>query len=209
MDPAPVPLLRPHWHSAFSLIEVTIACGIAAFALVGVFGVLPIALSASRQSIDEGRAAAIANTLFTAMRDVSTSSFAKPAFTNVYYLDAQFDPVTGKPILDAAGTLNLATLGPSTNGIKSTNPTVCYAKFLATPNDSPITDDALGSQRRFGLTSMPPTGGADYTVSMYFDNQPPGMLTPGRANRIEIVVSPVARPKDQFRYVSTVSYRFH
>lgn len=195
-------------RGGFSLVEVTLAVGIVAFALTSLLGALPLALSSVRQSVDEGRAATIANTLFAALRDGSFSSTVQPAFTHVYYLDVQFDNATGKPLPAPDGTLNLATLGTAAAG-QPPAATKCYAKFLAGATDPAVVADPLGSQRRLCLTSDQPLGGADYAVSIYFDNQPAGMLVMGQANRVEIVVSPLSQIKDQYRFVSTVCYRLN
>ncbi len=52
---------------AFSLIEVTITLGVMAFALVGLLGLLPLALEQSRLSIDETRSAHLARMVGTTL----------------------------------------------------------------------------------------------------------------------------------------------
>lgn len=49
-----------HSTGAFSLIEVAIALGVAAFALVAILGVIPIGLNSNKASIEQTAAAALA-----------------------------------------------------------------------------------------------------------------------------------------------------
>lgn len=55
---------RGQRNRAFSLIEVTTTLGVIAFALVGLIGVLPMALQYTRTSVDETRAAQLARAVF-------------------------------------------------------------------------------------------------------------------------------------------------
>ena len=178
---------------AFSLVEVTLALGIVTFALVGVVGVLPVAMNGSRQSFDKNRAAAIAETLFT--------SFRSQPFDRVCYYDDQFDS-KGVPKSDAANALNLNTT--TTSSVAT-----LYATFL---DVSTSTDDAFGSQRHLCFTTTSFGGGAAYLVTMHFNTQPAGMAVlpataPVQANLIELTISPVGRPRDQYRFVSLVANR--
>lgn len=50
----------PRHHSAFSLVEVTLALGVAAFALVAIFGLLPVGLNSNLASINQTAAASLA-----------------------------------------------------------------------------------------------------------------------------------------------------
>ncbi len=52
---------------AFSLIEVVLALGIIAFALVAILGMIPVALESNRASIDETRATEIAGQVFATL----------------------------------------------------------------------------------------------------------------------------------------------
>ncbi len=54
--------------SGFSLVEVMIAIGIVAFAVVGILTAFPVGIEAARDSRDENTAAMIADSVFTAMR---------------------------------------------------------------------------------------------------------------------------------------------
>ncbi len=205
-------------QAGFSLVEVTLAVGIMAFSLVGILGVLPLALDSGRQGFNQARASAVANTLFTSLR-------SQP-FNDVHYLDEQFDS-TGAPITGAPGTLDLNNLGvmavtPGATANATPSGTVkFYAKFLDVPTDLGLQEDTLGSQRRLCLTRDQPMVGADYLVTMYFNNQPEGTIVPsaaagrvGQANRVTLVVTTASRDtgapaRDPFRFVTTVANRLN
>ncbi len=184
--------------AAFSLVEITLALGIVTFALVGVIGVLPLAMTSSRQSFDRNRAAAIAGTLYT--------SFRSQSFDKVCYYDLQFDP-NGKPQSNASNTLNLNTLTTASSAVKF------YATFLDVATPAADVSDTFGSQRRLCFTTGTSGGGADYLVTMRFNNQPDGMTivpsttVPAQANQVELNVSPISRPTDQYRFISIIANR--
>lgn len=60
---------------AFSLIEVVLAIGIIAISLVGILGVFPTGLSSTRISVDDTRAAALANAVFATI-EAQTTTFS-------------------------------------------------------------------------------------------------------------------------------------
>ena len=212
---APPSRLRRQRRGAFSLVEVTLALGIVTFGLVSVVGVLPTALASGRQSFDQNRAAAIANTLF--------ASFRSQPFNKECYVDAQFndDGTTRSGQGPAPIDFNLPT--PITG-----NSAAFYAKFLGLATDtvnqatgsSDPKPDNFGTQRRLAFSVSQPPGGADYAVALNFydqtiqngttvpaSNEPDGMVTTGQACRVEIVIHAVSRPTDQYRFVSTVANR--
>jgi len=57
-----------HLQPAFSLIEVVLAIGIIAFAIVGIIGLMPVALKTSQVSQRETRATFIAQSIFNDLR---------------------------------------------------------------------------------------------------------------------------------------------
>ena len=199
MSRHPTPFSSRRAAAGFSLIEVTLALGIVTFALVGVIGVLPVAMASSRQSIDKNRAAAIAGTLFT--------SFRSQPFQEVAYLDAQYS--NGKPDFSASGLLNLNAL-PSNQA----PPSPFYATFLDVSTlGGDVRGDDFGKQRRLCFTAGGSGGGADYLVTMRFNNHPDGMAItpsatiPAQANQVELVIAPVGRPADQYRFISLIANR--
>ena len=208
---APAPSLsRRLRRGAFSLVEVTLALGIVTFALVGVIGVLPTAMSSGRQGFDQNRAAAIANTLFT--------SFRSQSFNNVCYLDSQFQD---DGITTVAGSgLDLNSL--NTTSAPANDPQPFYVSF----NDVALANtgtDSFGEQRHLSFTQTAPANGTRYLVTLHFNNQPPGMpIVPptaaptgmpasggpqAEANQIEIVISPLAQPTTKYDFISTIANR--
>jgi uncharacterized protein (TIGR02598 family) len=82
--PSGTPAVRPLDRSprGFSLIEVTIALGIFAFALIALFGLLPTGLTTFRSSIDRSVASQIAQNIISEARQTefsSLSTLATPA----------------------------------------------------------------------------------------------------------------------------------
>lgn len=64
--------------SGFSLVEVMLAVGIVAFAVVGVLTAFPVGIEAARDSRDETTAALIADDIFTRMRSQPFSKVMVP-----------------------------------------------------------------------------------------------------------------------------------
>lgn len=207
-------------RAGFSLVEVTLAVGIMAFSLVGVLGVLPLAMNSGRQSFNQARASAVANTIFASIRN--------QPFSDVHYLDSQFDATTGQPITGASDTLDLNILGAAAgnNNVTSSAPNMdsrkFYAKFPDVPGSASDDPSTATTARHIAFTSAQPPGGADYQVTMYFNNQPDGTIVPsntaagrvGQANCIVLVVSSAVSDgsntlRDPYRFVTTVANRMN
>lgn len=60
---------RLRTHSGFSLIEVVLALGLTSFALIGILGMFPLALSTAEDAVIETRVALIAQNIFSDLRD--------------------------------------------------------------------------------------------------------------------------------------------
>ncbi|MFZ4776236.1 MAG: type IV pilus modification PilV family protein [Terrimicrobiaceae bacterium] len=58
-------------HNAFSLIEIVLALGVIAFALVGIMGLFPVAMKSAQESQRETRATLIAQQIFSDLRVLS------------------------------------------------------------------------------------------------------------------------------------------
>jgi len=67
-------------HGGFSLIEVTIALGIIAFALVAVVGLLPAGLNSQKQGSQQGRAAQVLNQVARSVQGVRMDTNATLRF---------------------------------------------------------------------------------------------------------------------------------
>ena len=214
----PFRLASARLAAGFSLVEITLALGIVAFGLVGIVGVLPIAMTSSRQSFDKNRAVAIADTLF--------ASFRSQPFNKVGYYDDQFDNNgTLKSTVSDALDLNAQKASSSTVNF--------YATFLDVSAPADNSTDTFGTQRRLRFSSAQPTsGGGYYLVQMNFNNTPDGTeitspqavasngqpTVPAQANRIELIIWPNTRPqdvtdqsaakrKDQYHFVSVIANR--
>lgn len=85
-----------HTFAAFSLVEVTLAMGIVAFALLAILGLLPVGLKSAQDSNEQARATDILNLAATAVQGqyylgtTGTPSASNYSFAN--YLSDQ-DPV--------------------------------------------------------------------------------------------------------------------
>jgi uncharacterized protein (TIGR02598 family) len=90
-------------RSGFSLIEVTLALGIMAFAAVAIMGLLPIGLTASQRSTSTTAAARLAAEVQSELQQVGLSSFA----TNTTAFDAD-----GRLVRDMNGATVPGTTTP-------------------------------------------------------------------------------------------------
>lgn len=70
------------WQKGFSLVEVVLALGIVAFALMAVLGMFPVALGAAKESTSETHAAMIAQMVFGEIRAVPPSAAFFPSGSN-------------------------------------------------------------------------------------------------------------------------------
>lgn len=71
-------------HGAFSLVEVTLSIGIIGFALLAIFALIPVGLTAGRDSIDATRSSLIAQDLKIRAQVAATSAvFAAGTDTNL------------------------------------------------------------------------------------------------------------------------------
>lgn len=71
--------MNQHRLAAFSLVEVTMALGIAAFCLVALLGLVPVGLNSNRNAVQQTAAASIAASVITDIRNqVAISALAPP-----------------------------------------------------------------------------------------------------------------------------------
>lgn len=130
--------------SGFSLIEVVLALGVIAFALVGIMGLFPVAMKSAQESQRETRAAQIARQIFDDLQSLpgtNTALVRGMSITNVA------DRITGINL--ANGSTNILGYDDQGNGLTANIPAsqfddpiggtnISYvAKVEILPNSSP------------------------------------------------------------------------
>jgi uncharacterized protein (TIGR02598 family) len=65
---------------AFSLVEVTLALGIASFALIGIFGLLPVGITSNQTSLEQTAAASLARAIVADLRCTPLTSGTSATF---------------------------------------------------------------------------------------------------------------------------------
>lgn len=85
--------------AAFSLVEITLALGVAAFALTAIVGLLSLTLKSSKSALDDTLVAEMSRDLVNTLR--------KQDFTNISMATNVFFDISGKRInsLDSAGLI--------------------------------------------------------------------------------------------------------
>lgn len=106
-------------HQAFSLVEVTLALGVAGFCLTTLFGLLPVGLNSNQNAVEQTTAAGIADSVLADIRATpvnSTTTPLSPRFgfslplpgsvtsmtPQTLFLRADGSPSIGKKVGDAA-----------------------------------------------------------------------------------------------------------
>lgn len=69
----------------FSLVEVVLAIGVVAFAVLTVFGLLSVANDTNKRARDEGFAAQLAHNEFQRIRSLSSQNFPTSAYISRYF----------------------------------------------------------------------------------------------------------------------------
>ena len=123
-------------QEGFSLVEVVIAVGIAAFCLVVMLGLIPAGMNSNKDSSGETAAANIARNIFSDLR-----ATPKSINTSVLYgitLPSSSTPLTNSPLyFDDAGSTNSST-SPRTKYratviLTSTPPTITVGILITWP----------------------------------------------------------------------------
>ncbi|MEY2539814.1 MAG: hypothetical protein QOG67_3554 [Verrucomicrobiota bacterium] len=147
-------------RGGFTLVEVVLALGIVAFAIVAILGMLPIGLNTSHGAQDNTRAPQIAQSIF--------ATLAAQAIIR--------DPITGDPVVDV--TLKTNQLNNSTKIPQVSNTAIDLTKTSKAPyqlyadNDGQVSDSKTSATYAVGVTTdTSPTGfdaagGAQVTVSV-------------------------------------------
>ena len=96
-------------HRAFSLIEVVIAIGIFSFAFIALLGLVPVALQASRDSLDLSNATHLANFL---KNEVTRTNFGSSPVSPRWF-DASLDEATSADGIYEAEVLLSDSISPN------------------------------------------------------------------------------------------------
>ena len=177
------PLLNRHPSHAFSLVEVTIALGIAVFCLVVIFGLLSVGVNMSSVSIEQTSAT---NLLAAVVSDLRTAPIIpykegnKETETLVYHVQIPFNrPAVGGSSPDVR---------PDAAALSVINP------FTMKTEDNALIDDygrrvEKVSQARYRLTGwMRPGNGRDATIASLRLTWPPATTT-NPAGSVETLVA--------------------
>jgi Tfp pilus assembly protein PilV len=115
----------PSRSSAFSLVEVTLALGVAAFCLLAVFGLLPTGLNSDRNSTQQTAAASLARAIAADLRVAPKTLPATDQNSPRYGITI---PATGSP----SHTIFLKDDGTSVGGQDASADPTQNPKFRAT-----------------------------------------------------------------------------
>ncbi len=121
---------------AFSLIEVTLALGVAAFCLIAVFGLLPVGVNSNQASIQQTAAASLATRLAADLRATQITSPLTAQSSPLYKIPI---PIPANPPLTTTYTLflaedgTLASITAGGNADPTKNPRYRATLFLTAP----------------------------------------------------------------------------
>jgi type II secretory pathway pseudopilin PulG len=153
--------MKGHVTSAFSLVEVTLALGIAAFCLIAVFGLMPVGIQTNRNAKSQTRATNLMAAVMADLRATPTTKTTSLQFciplsgtTTVYFdsegrcsrfADGATSPcgVGWNPALDTRYQVNITTF-PAPVNLKLT-----YADVKVTWPAAATTANASGSVEMF------------------------------------------------------------
>jgi uncharacterized protein (TIGR02598 family) len=66
--------------SGFTLVEVTLALGVASFCLLAVFGLMPVGISSNRASVEQTAAASLARAIVADLRTTPIAAASSPQY---------------------------------------------------------------------------------------------------------------------------------
>lgn len=91
---------RLHHSAGFSLVEVTLALGVAAFCLITLFGLLPVGVKTNQSSTSQTAAAAVLSSVVADLRATPKTSLTSPQYEitfgtpKILYFDSEGRAVT-------------------------------------------------------------------------------------------------------------------
>jgi uncharacterized protein (TIGR02598 family) len=90
----------PYFAAGFSLVEVTLALGVAAFCLIALLGLLPLGIQTNQSAISQTAAASVLSSVATDLRATPKASATSPEYditfgtTKFLYVDDEGRAVT-------------------------------------------------------------------------------------------------------------------
>jgi uncharacterized protein (TIGR02598 family) len=112
--------MRTSSSSAFSLVEVVIAMGVAAFCLVAMLGLIPTGVQSVKSTTDQTGATTILNEVVTDLRSTSLGSNLSPGLG------------IALPMAGVANSVNSTNIIFSESGATISNSTSLNGRYLAT-----------------------------------------------------------------------------
>lgn len=91
---------QSHFSAGFSLVEVTLALGVAAFCLIALFGLLPLGIQTNQSSTSQTAAASALSSVFADLRATPKTSLTSPQYDIMFgtakflYFDGEGRAVT-------------------------------------------------------------------------------------------------------------------
>ena len=101
-----------HRQCAFSLVEVTVALGVAAFCLIAIFGLLPVGIRINQTSIQQTIAANLASAIAADLRATPKATTAQPSPASPRY-------VLTIPSVAGAGNMQSLFFGEGSGAVSS------------------------------------------------------------------------------------------
>jgi uncharacterized protein (TIGR02598 family) len=139
--------------AGFSLIEVTLALGVAGFCLIAIFGLLPIGVHTNQLSLSQTAANAILSSVVADMRATPSTATTSPQYgialstnsTTTLYFDGQGQFA----ILSGANSRYRLTVAIPTNPAGANAATFAYLRVTWPAAANPLTTTPPGSTETF------------------------------------------------------------
>ena len=134
---------------SFSLVEVTIALGVAAFCLVAIFGLLPIGFQTNQNAVSQTASASILSAVVCDLRATPVASGTSPQFginigsSTILYFDSEGKPAT------STNARYRVTIAFRTNPAGATAATFAHLKVSWPAAADPAVTTASGSVESF------------------------------------------------------------
>lgn len=130
---------KPVPPRAFSLVEVTLAIGIAAFCLLGIFTLLPVGATSNRDSVNTTHAASLAETVIADLRGTELGGTSliyslKPDTAGETALYLKEDGTKVPAAADANYRVAVVVVPPSSGVIAPTQVRAVFSWPAAAPN---------------------------------------------------------------------------